>query len=952
MPKQKNSSDAVSLETPQLKQKLSQTRQEAKTRQEGLAQNGNGRGLFYQLFDNAAEAHFLISHDTARFVEVNQAACKLLGYSKTELLSLDPARISPLCPEQIPNGSLAQKLENLGCVTYEAQYRRKDGSLLAVEINSKLIGYAGRTYLHNMVRDVSRFKNHEDALKESEARYKDMVERMPAVVYVSKLDPGPVIQYISPQIKEISGYGQEYFKDNPNSFSEMLHPEDQERVFATLCNCMKTGQKLAVEYRITRADGKVIWLRDQADFIYDPDGRPVALQGVVMDVTVRRRAEERSAMEAHTSLALARLARRLIRIPDITQVSTLVLKQAQELTASTYGFMGYFDKKSRRLNEVVSSGGIWSACDLPKSGSGYDKNCAIWAEALRLREPVVCNDLSCAHKYSALLASGQGLERFISVPVLIQDELAGVLCMANPPSDYTGYDLTIIERIAALHGLALQRLLLEKELFEAKEQAEAANQAKSQFLAAMSHEIRTPMNAIIGMTDLTLDRNIGPTEREYLNMVKSSADHLLFLINEILDLSKIEADRTSLESQEFDLKDCLEDILGPHIMKAREKGLKLELSMDKNIPVRLLGDWGRLKQVLFNLVTNAIKFTVTGGVWVNVGLIERSSRQATLDFSIKDSGIGILPEHIEHVFEPFSQVDSSSTRQYEGSGLGLAISKGLVKLMGGELKAESVYGEGSTFRFQVALGVSQSQMPLAPVPAPPDTGGTIVRGLKVLVVEDNLVNQKVAATLLEKQGHKVCLAENGKQAVELYEESSFDMIFMDVNMPVMDGLAATRAIRNKEAGGPGHVPIIAMTAHAMKGDEERFLEAGMDGYVPKPVDRDQFYSVVARLAPQEARGAATEAPVELQPDEPQTEKIDLEELALLLRTISVKLKTFDWQALSDLEKIKRMMAHSPHAGAFVKVEEQVRTYHFDSALKSVNDLAAFLSIKLEKSNDG
>lgn len=782
------------------------------------------------LFSEAGDALFLFDPASGQLIDANPMAQRLSGFTREELLMM---RTSDLWRAENDGGitRMENAYQRTGIFHGQDGFllrTKQDGVWIPVNLTITRLHVKPRTLSLITARDMRAQREAYTKLKKVEAELRRVLSSVTDCLWSAKVDQQGnwVYRYISPVIEKIAGQPPGHFIRSPDNWGNILHPDDRMRWREALQR-LRSGQNVMEEYRVMRPDGSICWVRESVQVSRGSEGGSLLLDGVISDVTHRKQAEA--------------------------------------------------------------------------------------------------------------------------------------------------------------------------ELHRAKEAAEAASHAKSEFLANMSHEIRTPMNGIIGMAELLLGTQLTHEQQEYAQMIHASAESLLTLLNDILDFSKIEARKLELEATEFDLRACLADAVASMALRADKKGLELICHVDTDLPEHLIGDPTRLRQVLVNLVGNAIKFTNQGEIVIRACALDPGNPMHLADdelglhLSVKDTGIGIPADKLDLIFQPFAQVDSSTTRKYGGTGLGLAIVMQLVELFGGRVWVESALGQGSTFHF--TLRVKKQAQPhfvlppqaetlrglkvlvvddsascrrhleevlrfwgMVPLTADsaeaaealavqqacdlfliesllPEPGGFVLaqrlrslqnrrvpvlmlltpsslsrdaarcreggdlyvtkpireaslleallatllpdeadkrdvvsvplekplRPLAILLAEDNQVNQILAVRMLEKRGHRVTLANNGQEAVELAAKGGFDVILMDVQMPVMDGFEATAAIRQRERVAGGHVPIIALTAHAMKGYREQCLAGGMDDYVSKPIRGQELFSVLERVVPHVvAEGSAAE----------------------------------------------------------------------------------------------
>ena len=698
------------------------------------------------------------------------------------------------------------------------------GSLCAIDSKPKTLlphQLAGLTALAKVImlklerrKKLAALETRHKTTLISEGHFSTIAEAAPVMIWT--VDETSACDYLNQTWLQFTGRPlQEQLGDG---WLDCLHPDDRKHAYNIYIQAFNSRTEFKMQYRLHHHTGTYRWLMATGVPYYQADGTFTGFIGCCSDIHDQYSLEE-LLREERERLRLALRAGNLglwdWHIPEREVIY-------DQTWAKIIG---------EDISNVTSKATEWSSRvhpdDLPIAMAAVEAH-------IRGETEIYESEHRIKHKNGSwiwILDQGRVVSRDST----------------GKPTRMVGTQVDITEKKNA-----------EEKLRGALLQAETASHTKSQFLANMSHEIRTPMNGIIGMTELALDTTLNAEQRELLSVVKFSANSLLDIINDILDISKIEAGKLTINPEQFHLRDLVKQVMTILNLRAESNDVSLLCEISPQIPNHVIGDELRIRQILVNLVGNAIKFTDAGGaVIVRVDLESSDKYSHKLHLAVSDTGIGIPKNKLEAIFDPFTQAENSTTRKFGGTGLGLSISKKLVELMDGKLWADSIVNVGSTFHFMVNVGRVQPldvtvEIPKITLPTTVRATSTVI-GVRphVLLVDDNIVNQKLASIILTKMGCDVSVAADGQEAVKLYHDKpdQFQMIFMDCQMPILSGYEASALIREREKSSNEHIPIVAMTANAMSGDRERCLESGMDDYISKPIERAQLKNILEHFLP-------------------------------------------------------------------------------------------------------
>ena len=736
----------------------------------------------------------LIENEAGIVLDANPAACALHGLMRDELVGKN--FIDLVLAEQRES----VKEEFLKCFSGELKCCEwvlvADGRKIPVEVVGAPLRYNGQAAVQFLVRDLTERNQSEQAAKESEARYRGLVEVQGSLI--AQLDIEGRFCFVNETLCRFFGRTQDEL------IGEYFHPfvyhDDLEQSRRAVETLVSGKERVVVTEHRMCSKTQTAWVRWEVSSVSDETGRVIEIQAVGRDVTERRR----------TSDALLESEKRLrVLFEEVPYVAVQGCNEDHEIifwNRASEAFYGYSHSEAlgKKIEDLLA---------VPDQRAQMAKEIDLWVKSGQ--------SLPAAGEMIKNRAGGQ-LVSVYSAPIATWNS------RGEREIYVVDIDLSELKRA-------------NTELVKAKNIAERASRAKSEFLANISHEIRTPMNGVMGMTNLLLDTKLDDEQRTLAQAVMGSTNDLLAIIDELLDISRIEAGEIGLQMEPFCPRETIEKITRLFADRAGKKGVELLVSIQSDLPEKMMGDAGRIRQVLINLVGNALKFTYDGHVKISLRA-EKIEKGWNLIAGVKDTGIGMNPELQERVFDKFTQGDTSSTREHGGAGLGLAITKQLIELMGGKISITSVVGQGTLFDFNVILPPLAKETVVESEKKPAETIPTSLSAV-ILLVEDNLVNQKVATAMIKKLGCDVTVANNGAEALKVIPDKPFDIILMDCQMPIMDGFEATRAIRQM-VGEIRDIPIVAVTAHALKEDRQRCLDAGMDDYVAKPVRRDKLFAVL------------------------------------------------------------------------------------------------------------
>jgi len=755
---------------------------------------------------------------TGRILYANKHGLSFFGYTNRDLEA--GINIAEMFPE-----SYNEMIENLKALKVPGQISSNEYTALkkdktpvpivthsfALFYDNKIVGYRG------VVTDISKQKEYENQIIREKAFLEHLYNSTPTAIVITS--PSGIISMINREFTNLFGYTLEEAVNN--NINDLVVPDDLKEEARRIDNLASLNQKEVRQTVRKNKNGNKIHVILVATAIVI-NNEIVANLGIYRDITSERKNQLLQEILFNISTAA-------LRQFNLKEIYPIIVQELSKIWDTNNFFIALYDKASETLSLPFFADEKDNFYEIPTK-----KTITGWVihnnKSVLLKE----KDLKLLEESGDIDLVGTPCKIWMGVPLKVENDTIGVMCLQdyNDEDKFSHEDLIIMDFIANQIAIAIQRRKMLDNIILARQKAEEGAQSKQLFMSTMSHEIRTPLNEVIGITNLLLQGNPREDQMDYIKALKFSGNHLLTLVNDVLDYNKMESGKIIFEQTQFNLSDFLDEIMRSYSFRSKAKNISFEIKKANDLPVEVIGDPIRLNQILSNLLSNALKFTIHGSIKVIVKELSRTANQSKMEFIVTDTGIGIAKDKQSVIFDSFTQASSDTTRHFGGTGLGLAICKKLVELQGGTITIESEPEKGSTFRFALSFGISEKGLKTQAAELPESFTG--LEGKKILVAEDNKINFFVANKFLIGWGITVTHAENGQIALDLLEKEDFDLILMDLHMPVMDGIEATRIIRKSENSKIKDIPIVALTAAIMSESHDKIEDLKINDYVLKP----------------------------------------------------------------------------------------------------------------------
>jgi len=755
---------------------------------------------------------------TGKVLYGNKRGLDFFGYTRKDLD--DGIYIYDIFPE-----SYQKMITNLRELTEAGQTssneyfgRKKDGTTVPVVTHSfatflddKIISYRG------VIADISKQKEFENQIKREKAFLEHLIDSTPAAIAITS--PTGKISMVNREFTTLFGYSSE--EAVHNNIDDLVVPDELKKEAIEMAK-FEPGIKKELKQTIRKdKSGNKIHVSLVATAIV-MNNEIIAHLGIYRDITVERKNQLLQEILYNISTAA-------LKQYDIKEIYPIIVHELSKIWDTNNFFIALYDKTKDTLSLPFFADEKDNFYEIPSKNT-------ITGWVIKNNKSVLLKekDQKLLEESGEIELVGTPCKVWMGVPLKVESETIGVMCLQdyNDENKFSHDDLYVLDFIANQIAIALQRRMMLDNLIHARQKAEEAAQSKQSFMSTMSHEIRTPLNEVIGITNLLLQGNPREDQMDFIKTLKFSGNHLLTLVNDVLDYNKMESGKIVFEQTLFDLSDFLDEIMRSYSFRSKAKHINFDIKKSTDVPGEVIGDPIRLNQILSNLLSNALKFTNQGSILVTIRELSRTNNHSKLEFEVSDTGIGIPKDQHSYIFDSFTQASADTTRHFGGTGLGLAICKKLIELQGGTITLESEPGVGSVFKFSLTFGISEKGSQKDNADVPESFAG--LEGRKILVAEDNKINFFVANKFLVSWGIKVTHAENGQIALDLLENESFDLILMDLHMPVMDGIEATRIIRKSENLKIRNIPIVALTAAIMSESHDKIEDLNINDYVLKP----------------------------------------------------------------------------------------------------------------------